>query len=562
MKRWVKRILGATILVALLAVRASFAAEPTTPKKVAVLPFQINAAQDLSYLREGILDMLASRLAWEGKVQVIEKNLVKEAMAGRQGPLNEAAARQVGKALGADYVLFGSLTVFGDSVSMDAQMVDLTGDKAPVTVFAQTKGMNEVIPRINDFAQDINNKIFGRAPTVTAAQEQPKFSQAHPEKLIVPGTIPGPGQSQVHTSDLNPGFIVPSTVTQSSGFWQSQTVSLPVTSMAIGDVNGDGIQEVILISSRELQIYQQAGSSLQLLKTYKGEKDDHFLWVSTADLNHNKVPEIYVSCRIREELMSSFVLEWNGSDWVKTAESIRWHIRAARLPDKGYVLLGQASQKDEPFYGGISILSRQGSDYQPLEGLSLPRGTNIYNFVVAPITEPGSRDVVYLDGMGRLKVTRSDGELLWLGDDRYAASFDYIQGPERDPSLRGGGAGREKFFLNAPILIADLNQDGRPEVIANKNVAGIFGRDILNLNFFGKSELYSFSWNGITMVENWHTPAFQGMTTAYEVADLNNDGQLALVVVLVTSPGTAIWSEGKSKVVVYPIAPPQKPAKG
>ena len=560
MKRWVKRILGVIVMVALLAVRSSFAADPATPKKVALLPFQINAPQDLSYLREGILDMLASRLAWEGKVQVIEKHLVKEALAGRQGPPNEAAARQVGKALGADYVLFGSLTVFGDSVSMDAQMVDLTGDKAPVTVFAQTKGMNEVIPRINDFAQDINSKIFGRAPTVTAAQEQPKFSQAHPERLVVPGTIPG--QSQAQTSELNPGFIVPSTVVQSSGFWQSQTVALPVTSMAVGDVNGDGIQEVILISPRELQICQQAGSSLQLLKSYKGERDDHFLWVSTADLNHNKVPEIYVSCRIREELMSSFVLEWNGSDWVKIADGIRWHIRVARLPEKGYVLLGQASQKDEPFSGGISVLSREGSDYRPLEGLSLPKGTNVYNFVVAPIIEQGSRDVVYLDNMGRLKVTRSDGELLWLMDDRYAASFDYVQGPERDPTGRMGTISREKVFLNAPILVADLNRDGRPEVIANRNVVGVFGRDVLNLNFFGKSELYSFSWNGITMVEDWHTPAFQGMTTAYEVTDLNNDGRQELVVVLVTTPGTAIWSEGKSKVVIYPIAAPEKPAKG
>jgi len=562
MKGFMRIILAFAITAAFLAAGSGFGADPTTPRKVAVLPFQINAAQDLSYLREGILDMLASRLAWEGKVQVIEKHLVKEALAGRQGSLNEAAARQVGKALGADYVLFGSLTVFGDSVSMDAQMVDLSGDKAPVTLFAQTKGMNEVIPRINDFAQDVNSTIFGRAPTVTAAQEQPKFSQAHPEKLVVPGTIPGPGQSQVRTSELNPGFIVPSTVAQSSGFWQSQNVSLPVLSMAVADVNGDGIQEVILIGPRELQIYQQAGNSLQLLKSHKGERDDHFLWVSAADLNHDKVPEIYVSCRIREELMSSFILEWNGSDWVKTAERIRWHIRVARLPDKGDVLLGQASQKDEPFSGSISILTRDGSDYRPLEGVSLPGGTNIYNFAVGPITEQGSRDVAFVDSTGRFKITKSDGELLWLADDRFAASFDYMPGPERDPSLRGGTGAREKVFLNAPILLADLNNDGRPEVIANKNVAGVFARDILNLNFFGKSELYSFSWNGITMVEDWHTPAFQGMTTAYQVADLNNDGQQELVVVLVTSSGTAIWSEGKSKVVVYPIAAPQKPAKG
>jgi len=254
-------------------------------------------------------------------------------------------------------------------------------------------------------------------------------------------------------------------------------------------------------------------------------------------------------------------LAWNGSDWVKTAESIRWHIRATRLPDKGEVLLGQASTQEDPFSGSISILTREGSEYQPLEGVSLPQGTNIYNFAVGPITEQGSRDVAFVDSTGRFKITKSDGELLWLADDRFAASFDYMPGAERDPTSKGA-AGREKFFLNAPILLADLNKDGRLEVIANKNVTGIFARDILNLNFFGKSELYSFSWNGITMVEDWHTPAFQGMTTAYTVADLNNDGQQELVLVLVTSPGTAIWTEGKSKVVVYPIAAPQKPAKG
>jgi TolB-like protein len=562
MKRWVNRILAITFMAALLASGSSPAAEQAAAKKVAVLPFQINAAQDVAYLREGILDMLASRLAWEGKVEVIEKELVKEAVAGRQAPLNEDVARQVGKALGADYVLFGSLTIFGDSVSIDAKMVDLTGDKAPVTVFAQTKGMNEVIPRINDFAQEVNSKIFGRAPAVAVAQEQPKFSQANPEKLLVPGLIPG--QSQVQTSELNPGFIVPSNVVQSSGFWQSQTVSLPVTSMAVADVNGDGHQEVILASPREIQIFQRAGTSLRLIKTYKGSDDEHFLWVSTADLNNRKIPEIYVSCRIREELMSSFVLEWNGSDWVKTADSIRWHLRAMRLPDKGEVLLGQDGRKEEPFSGGVVILGKEGSDYRPLEGVPLPKGANIYNFALAPLTDKGSRDVVYTDNLGRLKVTRSDGELLWLADDRYAASFDYIRGAERDPTSRVRGMAREKLYLNAPILIGDLNKDGRPEVIANRNVTGVFGRDVLNLNFFGKSELYSFSWNGITMVENWHTPSFQGMTTAYTIADLNGDGQKELVVVLVTSPGTSVWEQGKSKVVVYPIAAPtaKNPEKG
>ena len=33
------------------------------PKKIAILPFTMNADRDLSFLRKGIVDMLSSRLA-------------------------------------------------------------------------------------------------------------------------------------------------------------------------------------------------------------------------------------------------------------------------------------------------------------------------------------------------------------------------------------------------------------------------------------------------------------------------------------------------------------------
>ena len=60
------------ILLTLVYAPASFAKKP---EKVAVLPFTMNAERDLSFLREGILDMLASRLFWKDKVMVIEKRL-------------------------------------------------------------------------------------------------------------------------------------------------------------------------------------------------------------------------------------------------------------------------------------------------------------------------------------------------------------------------------------------------------------------------------------------------------------------------------------------------------
>ena len=68
----------------------------------------------------------------------------------------ENRALLVGEKLQADYVLFGSLTVFGDSVSIDAKMADVSGQQPPLPFYAQTQGMGAVIPQINQFAANIN----------------------------------------------------------------------------------------------------------------------------------------------------------------------------------------------------------------------------------------------------------------------------------------------------------------------------------------------------------------------------------------------------------------------
>ena len=113
--------------------------------------------------------MLASRLAWKGEVQVLEKGQVKRQVAQTEGPMDRAKALEVGRALQADYVIFGSLTVFAESVSLDARILDVPGAEELMTAFKQTKGMDEVIPTVNQFAMDINEKIMGRSIAPAAA---------------------------------------------------------------------------------------------------------------------------------------------------------------------------------------------------------------------------------------------------------------------------------------------------------------------------------------------------------------------------------------------------------
>jgi len=56
--------------MATLAFNFSYAAEP---KRIALLPFTINADKDLSFLKGGIFEMLTSRLSKSGQVEVLSK---------------------------------------------------------------------------------------------------------------------------------------------------------------------------------------------------------------------------------------------------------------------------------------------------------------------------------------------------------------------------------------------------------------------------------------------------------------------------------------------------------
>ncbi len=179
------------LAVTLLSFNFSFAADV---KRIALLPFKINSEKDLSFLRDGIFDMLSTRLAKEGQVEVLSRGAVDAAMqsAAPSGTVNEAAARSIGTRLNADFVLFGSLTVLGENVSIDAKMVDISGSQPTMTFFDQSRDLGAVITKINLMAADINDKMFGRraqtpAEAAPAAQPTPAKKAgiyAHPESVL------------------------------------------------------------------------------------------------------------------------------------------------------------------------------------------------------------------------------------------------------------------------------------------------------------------------------------------------------------------------------------------
>jgi TolB-like protein len=213
--KYIYRAIPIGLILVSFVVLNFYSATAAETKRVALLPFKINSDKDLSFLRDGIFDMLSTRLAKEGQVEIIERVQAEAAMqsAAGSGTVNEASARKIGTGLNADFVLFGSLTVLGDNVSIDAKMVDITGSKPTMSFYDQSQDLGAVITKINLIAADINDKMFGQAPVAAAqtpttapaakTQEQPpkKDIHAHPEKVLQDdGFMPRPVSGKVPVS--------------------------------------------------------------------------------------------------------------------------------------------------------------------------------------------------------------------------------------------------------------------------------------------------------------------------------------------------------------------------
>jgi TolB-like protein len=128
--------------------------------KVAILPLQVNAGEDIEYINRGIMEMLVSRITYGTHILLVEQNLVKDAMSKAQpGTLTKEKIQKIGDALGAEYVIFGSISKIGNNLSMDINVLNVLQGGMTIPAFTRSVGLDEVIPEINILAQDIREAI-------------------------------------------------------------------------------------------------------------------------------------------------------------------------------------------------------------------------------------------------------------------------------------------------------------------------------------------------------------------------------------------------------------------
>lgn len=155
--------------------------------RVAIMPLNIEAEDDLSFLKDGIHSMLMSRLSWVGNVKVLEREEINAIMDKIEIPANETLYRNVGDQLAADYIIYGNIAVVMNRLSIDIKVVDMKHDVPERTFSEQSQDMDEVVNKIDHLTDEINEKVFGRIPSldrVSSKTASDSSIYAHPDRLV------------------------------------------------------------------------------------------------------------------------------------------------------------------------------------------------------------------------------------------------------------------------------------------------------------------------------------------------------------------------------------------
>jgi TolB-like protein len=524
------------ILTALFHAHSSYAEDV---KKVAIVPFVMHAERDISFLRDGIVDMLGSRLSVKDELVVIEKGLVKRAIGPYQGALDLAYVSGLAAKLGADYALFGSLTVFGESVSLDATLVSLEGRTPPVAVFFQSKDTASLMPEVNKFAQKINTQFLGRAYTMREVEEAPPLpALERPAKSLPTPLKPKTGEPHRNSED--------------GPFWKSALFEIEVLGVAIGDVDADGHNEVVFISHNDVFVYRNVEGRFNKVGQIEGKAYYNFIGVDVADTNGNGRSEIFITdLRRNGGRLTSFVLEWDGTEFKKIADNENWYFRVLKVPRRGTILLGQKRGGFDIFISGVYELKWSNGRYVPLKRQILPKWLNIYGFTFGDILNNGQQMIVALAQDDRLRIVDREGNEEWTSSERYGGSRLYLDlASETAPEGRSGDTQEmEHFYLPQRVHIADLDNDGENEVVVVKNQDAA-RRLLSRLRLFESGHIECLAWDNAGLSQKRKSREFSGYVSDYVIGDLDNNGSDEIVFSLVAKRDSSI-SRARSFIVSW-----------
>jgi len=533
-------IVAALLAILLLAPVTSPAATGDAVKTFAVLPFTVNGPEKYQYFGRGIQDMLISRLEWQEHLVHIAKEKVSGSMASTPG--SDAEATSGLAKIGSDFLVWGSVTILGDQCSVDVRVTDKSGKTWPKN--AQTT-LTGLIPSLDAIARDINADLFQRPQ---AAKQQEAKQQA--QNPVNPDIVVN--ETRADQIYLNPQFRYEGG-DDNPGRWRSP--SLPFTSVGsiVGDLDGDGKNEVLFIDNHYVRAFAYQDRRLMPLAEISPSPRAQLLNINLIDLNRDGVQEIVVSADL-DGMPTSFILNYTDHQFKVLAKDLIFYMSVIRFPPTYTpVLVGQrAGTSGKLFEASVHEVVRMSGEYKLGKRVAHPDGANVFNFAYMPL-EAGDYKVLMVTEQDHLQVYTPKFQLQATSSEQFAGSS---LGFERPDVVGGFSANRDvytlMYYLPLRLVLVNLDKGPKHELLVNKNVS-VASQFFQRYRYFPEGEIHSLFWDGVGLSLGWKTRRIKGTVADYGVADVDNDGKPDLYVAVNTFPGVSGFGDRKTVLMTYTL---------
>ena len=511
------------------------------------LPFTVQTDKPQQYLREGLADILASRLTAQTGQIAVHRSRETTQLATLLRQDDQQAFTNILKKIDADYVIIGSLEQQNTNYEITIYVFN---QKSPLpSSFSKTiPSLNKAISAMDELSADITEQIFNkkrsREKTGVSSENQgiSAFQTTHPDRAFRDGLYQASG---------NPGIEDENIKLQSS--WQSEKISEKVRAMDAADLNGDGEQEIVLVQMGSIAIYHCNNGRFeqvteQLISDYLTPHA-----VGLADLDGNGLLEIYISANIGDK-PSSLVLEWDGSDIHTLYEKIPYYIRLGTNLEGKQILIGQNGSNK-----GITgrsfcqlIRSQDGSLLAETNPFTVPEAFNLFDFIRVDLDKNGTLEFVGLTVDNRLVVMDQAGTLLWASVSGYGASKLFLGATEENME--------EDFmprYLHTRLIARDLDGDGTPEIIVGRNRISSTVKYFHRLRFFKGSSINALLWDGSGMTTFWETKMIPGYLVDYQLLqDSSHPDRMHLYFVESSNNSPLFFWKSESSIIhLYEMGP-------
>ncbi len=513
--------------------------------RVLFLPFDINTSSSHQYLADGLSSVLSGRLAARANISPVSaqkdgQQLLRLLANGQYATFNKLLKQSQ-----AEYLILGSLDPLGKNYALTSYVFNKKGN-APLKFEQQLIDINSAMIAVDNLSWDISGKVFNKPKPVQSISPQDSdgvaaFHTAHPDRSYKEGKL---GSSVLGLGIGGKYELVTSR--------RSRKMYEDIKDMNSVDIDGDGIEEILILTNTQLITYQFIQDGFQKLSTIDLDSHLRMHSVTYGDFDKDGIQELFISGNNGNQ-PSSAIIKWTGQKGHIVKQGIDYYLQAVSLPGEEPILYGQVGNINIPQGGSIFELKlSKSNDLTRIKKIVLPSGIEIYDFVIADISGDGNKETIAITNNNRLQVLNQEGSVLWNSSSQFGAGRNFFG----TLSSNEERAIRVPAYIKSRLVVKDMDMDGIKDILIGRNKADHV-RFMPRLRYFDGSSIMALKWENTELVPLWETGRLPGYVVNYQIVQNNTENKDNQFTLLFTeaesSYSFAFWQRDSATLNSYTL---------